>query len=90
MQGLGWSKAGGRLTVDHNAVILEPDRPTRCLSGASRVVHSKPSVLVLEGCLVPPWSNTSVLIEGEQSACVVVPVWVRSSLLQTLTAAGFG
>lgn len=88
--GVGMVRGGGRLTIDRGAVTLEPGTLTSRLSGVGRIAHTDDAVFVLKARLVPPWFNTSVLVhEGESSAHVVVPLWLRRRLLETLKAAGF-
>lgn len=83
-------KGGGKLTVEHGAIVLETDRPTRSLSRISRIVHTDRQVMLVKARLVPPWFNPSlVLHDDEASGYAMTWLGARNRLRESLKAAGF-
>ena len=63
-------RGGGRLTVGPGAVAVCLGPVLRRVTGLDVVVHRKPSITVISTRLMPPWLNTSVVVEDV--ACTVV------------------
>jgi hypothetical protein len=81
---------GGHLTISPRSLVLEPTRLLRIFTSVERVVHDKSAVTVIGTRLMPPFFNTSVVVEG-QSVTGVATTWPgsRRRLLKELRGAGF-
>jgi hypothetical protein len=81
---------GGRLTIDRDVIVLEPDRPTRSPSGVERIVHTDRRVAFVTARVAPPWMSTSLVVhDGAASGYAVTWLGARSRLRAALLAAGF-
>jgi hypothetical protein len=87
--------AGATLVIAPKLIMLEPGKLARwgartIVGELAVVVHTKPIVTVIRGRLLPPWMNTSVVIEGDsETAVATVPGWRRHRLLRAIRDAGF-
>ena len=81
---------GGVVTIAYGRIDFASSRFMRGLTQLERVEHTKADIVMYKARLLPPWVNTSVIIEGVDETVVAVS-WAfhRNRWRRLLGAAGF-
>ena len=83
------SYGGGRLVIAPGMVVLELGPLMRRATKRDRVAHGKKRLVMFKRRLLPPWMNTSLLIEGDVVAYATVAGWNRGLLRDAIPAARY-
>ncbi len=81
---------GGRLTILPGAITFTARPLLKSLTGVSEVVHRATTVRLIQTRAIPPWINTSLVLNGTEGTVVITTsAFNRKRLRRALQDAGF-
>ena len=84
------SQGRGELLVSPGAIVFRPSPSRHTHAGAGELAHTQPGIALTTARLRPPWSNTFLYVQGDESFYVRVgpSLFRRHKLRHALSDSG--